>query len=266
MRAFSDGRQRGQPQGQRQQGHQRQARRAAGRRSSSPFRRASSTKARTRSRCSRRRPALEVAWMQIGGSAPVADDGATSSTTPAPRALVIPKDGSMSWYVAMPDKAKLDRRSRRRRVHDRRLATAEDGATAEGKLVGIGSRGRSRRARRQGRAPRSRRHRLPEARAVERRARACPASRAAGQARRRRRSTSCSSSWTRCAPIASARSTRRRAPRRRTGTSSPSRRRCSSTTTCRATSRRSRTRRCGRRTTSRSTRRSRCTTSSPTSG
>lgn len=82
---------------------------------------------------------LEVAWIQIGAQAPVGDDGSVKFYDAGSRSLVIPKDGAMSWYVEVPDKAKLtgDLTDGACTVHV--TATADDGGTAEGKLVGTGS-------------------------------------------------------------------------------------------------------------------------------
>lgn len=83
---------------------------------------------------------LEVAWLQVGAQAPVvADDGEVKFFDAGSKSLVIPKDGAMSWFVAVPDKAKLtgDLSDGACTIHV--TATADDGATAEGKLVGTGS-------------------------------------------------------------------------------------------------------------------------------
>src|SRR5262249_2765786 len=50
---------------------------------------------------------VEIAWLQIGGATPVGDDGATAFYDPSRRALVLPEGGQMSWYVAVPDQARL---------------------------------------------------------------------------------------------------------------------------------------------------------------
>jgi Sulfatase len=81
---------------------------------------------------------LELAWLQIGGAAPVAD-AATGFYDPAQRALVLPEGGQMSWYVAVPDKARLTGELSDGRCTVSVSATAEDGGTATGKLVGAGS-------------------------------------------------------------------------------------------------------------------------------
>ncbi|NVB81641.1 MAG: sulfatase-like hydrolase/transferase, partial [Kofleriaceae bacterium] len=80
-----------------------------------------------------------VSWFQVGGQAPVGDDGATKFYDAQSKSLVLPKDGGMSWFVSVPDKAKLTGDLADGACTINVLATAEDGATAEGKLTGIGS-------------------------------------------------------------------------------------------------------------------------------
>ena len=48
---------------------------------------------------------IEVAWMQIGGQTPVGDDGGLKFFDPGTKSLVLPKDGGMTWFAAIPDKA-----------------------------------------------------------------------------------------------------------------------------------------------------------------
>lgn len=84
-------------------------------------------------------PGVEIAWLQIGASAPVDDDGATAFYDLAQRALVLPSGGQMSWYVAIPDKARLTADLTDGACTVTVLATGEDGATVEGKLTGTGS-------------------------------------------------------------------------------------------------------------------------------
>jgi arylsulfatase A-like enzyme len=81
----------------------------------------------------------EIAWLQIGGAAPVGEDGATKFYDTGSKSLVLPKDGGMAWYVMVPDKAKLTGNLADGACKVNVLATAEDGATLEGKLTGIGS-------------------------------------------------------------------------------------------------------------------------------
>ncbi len=80
-----------------------------------------------------------VAWIQIGGSVAPGDDGSVQFYDPAQKALQLPKDSTLSYYVMIPDKAKLTGDLSDGSCQIGVLATAEDGATAEGKLVGTGS-------------------------------------------------------------------------------------------------------------------------------
>jgi len=82
---------------------------------------------------------VEIAWLQVGATAPVGDDGSAMFYDPAQKALILPQDGQMSWYVAMPDKAKLTGDLSDGSCTVNVLATADDGATAEGKLAGTGA-------------------------------------------------------------------------------------------------------------------------------
>ncbi|HZJ66687.1 MAG TPA: sulfatase [Kofleriaceae bacterium] len=82
---------------------------------------------------------VELAWLQIGASAPVGDDGATAFYDAAKRALILPSDGQMTWFVAIPEGARLTGDLSDGDCSVAVRATAEDGATAEGKLVGTGS-------------------------------------------------------------------------------------------------------------------------------
>ncbi|HVK85108.1 MAG TPA: sulfatase-like hydrolase/transferase [Kofleriaceae bacterium] len=81
----------------------------------------------------------KVAWMQVGGAQPIGDDGAVQFYDTGKKALVLPKDSGMSWYVMVPDKAKLAGDLSDGSCTVGVLATAEDGSTAEGKLTGTGS-------------------------------------------------------------------------------------------------------------------------------
>ncbi len=82
---------------------------------------------------------VAIAWMQVGGSTPVGDDGQVGFYDAGKKALVVPKDSSMSWYVMVPDKAKVTADLSDGSCTVNVLATAEDGATADGKLNGTGS-------------------------------------------------------------------------------------------------------------------------------
>ncbi len=80
-----------------------------------------------------------LAWLHVGGQAAVGEDGATRFYDAGSKSLVLPKDGGMSWYVSVPDKAKLTGDLSDGACTINVLATADDGATLEGKLTGIGS-------------------------------------------------------------------------------------------------------------------------------
>ena len=81
---------------------------------------------------------LDVAWVQIGGKQAPADDD-TRFYDSAARALVLPDGGGMAWYATIPEgglvTGDLDDGACQVQV----VATAADGATAEGALVGLGS-------------------------------------------------------------------------------------------------------------------------------
>jgi arylsulfatase A-like enzyme len=80
-----------------------------------------------------------VAWLQVGATAAVGDDGAAKFFDAGSKSLVLPKDGGMSWYVSVTDKALLTGDLADGACTVNVLATADDGATLEGKLTGIGS-------------------------------------------------------------------------------------------------------------------------------
>jgi arylsulfatase A-like enzyme len=82
---------------------------------------------------------LEVAWLQVGAQTPVGDDGATKFFDATTKSLVLPKDGGLSYFVAIPEKAKLTGDLADGACTINVAATADDGTTAEGKLVGLGS-------------------------------------------------------------------------------------------------------------------------------
>jgi arylsulfatase A-like enzyme len=85
---------------------------------------------------------LELQWLQVGGSAapPSSDDAAaTRFYDPQAKALVLPKQQSMSWFVAIPDKAKLSGDISDGACTVNVTATADDGEVVEGKLSGTAS-------------------------------------------------------------------------------------------------------------------------------
>ena len=80
----------------------------------------------------------ELAWLQVGGTPP-GDDGGAAFYDSSQRALVLPEGGQMSWFVAVPDKARLIGDLADGACAVSVKATAEDGQAAEGKLTGLGS-------------------------------------------------------------------------------------------------------------------------------
>src|SRR5687768_500516 len=80
-----------------------------------------------------------VAWLHVGANAAVGDDGATKFFDADSKSLVIPKDGALSYYVAVPEKALLTGNLADGACTVSVVATSEDGTTLEGKLTGIGS-------------------------------------------------------------------------------------------------------------------------------
>jgi arylsulfatase A-like enzyme len=82
---------------------------------------------------------VEIAWLQIGAETAMADDAVLAPYDPSRKALILPADGQLSWYVAVPDKARVTGDVSDGSCAVSVRATAEDGATAEGTLVGIGS-------------------------------------------------------------------------------------------------------------------------------
>lgn len=79
-----------------------------------------------------------LAWLQVGGT-PVGDDGAVTFFDNPSKSLVLPKDGGMTWFVAVPDKARLTGDLADASCSLDVLATSEDGKTVDGKLVGLGA-------------------------------------------------------------------------------------------------------------------------------
>ncbi len=80
-----------------------------------------------------------VSWLQVGAETAVADDGATRFFDAGSKSLVIPKDGGMTWFAAVPDKARLAGDLADGNCTLNVLVTADDGNTVEGKLAGLGS-------------------------------------------------------------------------------------------------------------------------------
>ncbi len=82
---------------------------------------------------------LEVAWLHVGGDAAPPDDTAARFYDPATKSLLLPKAGGLTWFVAVPDKAKLAGDLADASCQIAVIATGEDGQTVEGKLAGAGS-------------------------------------------------------------------------------------------------------------------------------
>ena len=82
---------------------------------------------------------IELQWMQVGGSAAPDDAAATKFYDPATKALLLPKQQSMSWFVSIPDNAKLSGDLADGACTVNVVATADDGQVVEGKLAGTGS-------------------------------------------------------------------------------------------------------------------------------
>ena len=79
------------------------------------------------------------AWLQIGGTIPVGDDGQVGFYDGTAKALTLPKGAGASWYAFVPAKAQLTGDLADGSCQVRVVATAEDGGTAEGTLTGLGS-------------------------------------------------------------------------------------------------------------------------------
>jgi arylsulfatase A-like enzyme len=80
-----------------------------------------------------------VAWIQIGGAEAVGDDGSAAFFDAGSKALSIPQRGAMSYFVMMPEKGRLTGDLSDGNCTINVTALADDGATASGKLSGLGS-------------------------------------------------------------------------------------------------------------------------------
>ncbi len=80
-----------------------------------------------------------VAWIQVGGKEAVGDDGAVTFYDGGGKALAIPQTGGMSYFVMMPEKGRLTGDLSDGNCVINVSALADDGATASGKLNGLGS-------------------------------------------------------------------------------------------------------------------------------
>ncbi|HUJ59647.1 MAG TPA: sulfatase [Kofleriaceae bacterium] len=81
----------------------------------------------------------ELAWLDVGGETAPPDDGSVQFYDPSTKTLILPKSGGMTWFVAIPDKARLTGDLADGNCQVAVVATAEDGTTAEGRLTGTGS-------------------------------------------------------------------------------------------------------------------------------
>ena len=88
-----------------------------------------------------KKPGLELAWLQVGGTAAPApgDDGGVKFFDAGSKSLVLAKGAGMSWFAAVPDKARLTGDLSDGTCAINVVATADDGQVVEGKLVGTGS-------------------------------------------------------------------------------------------------------------------------------
>src|SRR5262249_23572291 len=82
---------------------------------------------------------LELAWLQVGAQTAPADHGGVKFFDAGSRSLALPRAGAMSWFVAVPDKARLTADLADGACTVNVVATADDGQVVEGKLVGTGS-------------------------------------------------------------------------------------------------------------------------------
>jgi choline-sulfatase len=81
---------------------------------------------------------IALASIEVGTTAPLGDQP-LALYDPAAKALVIPKGGKLGWHVMMPEKARLTADLADGSCELAVTATAADGTTADGKLVGLGS-------------------------------------------------------------------------------------------------------------------------------
>lgn len=80
---------------------------------------------------------LAVEWIQVGGAAP--GDGAAKFYDTDSKELLLPEGGGMAWYAMVPDRGRVTGDLSDGACEVTVRATAEDGAGADGKLVGLGS-------------------------------------------------------------------------------------------------------------------------------
>jgi arylsulfatase A-like enzyme len=80
-----------------------------------------------------------VAWIQIGAKTSVAEDGSVAFYDTTAKALTIPQDSAMTWFVVVPEKGRVTGDLSDGNCTVTVSARAEDGTHATGKLVGVGS-------------------------------------------------------------------------------------------------------------------------------
>jgi choline-sulfatase len=86
-----------------------------------------------------KKPGTELGWLQVGGTAAPDDATATKLFDAASKSLVLPKDQSLAWFIAIPDKAKLSGDLSDGACTVNVTATGDDGQVVTGKLAGTGS-------------------------------------------------------------------------------------------------------------------------------
>jgi arylsulfatase A-like enzyme len=80
---------------------------------------------------------VAVEWIQVGGTAP--GDGAARFYDADKKELLLPEGGGMAWYAMVPERGRVTGDLSDGACEVAVRATAEDGAGADGKLVGLGS-------------------------------------------------------------------------------------------------------------------------------
>ncbi|HEY0252999.1 MAG TPA: sulfatase-like hydrolase/transferase, partial [Kofleriaceae bacterium] len=82
---------------------------------------------------------LSLQWMQVGGTAAPDDATATKLYDAGSKSLELPKGQGLSWFVAIPDKAKLSGDLTDGACAVNVVVTGDSGEVVEGKLTGTGS-------------------------------------------------------------------------------------------------------------------------------
>ncbi len=79
-----------------------------------------------------------VAWIQVGASTGLPDDATIGFYDTGDKALTIPKDGAMSWFVEAPEKGRLVANIKGAGCKVSVSALGDDGTSTEGALTGEG--------------------------------------------------------------------------------------------------------------------------------